>query len=127
MGKVGRPTKYDPEAMLPRILEMAKDGCSKAEICADIDITFQTWQNWRDQHPEFLETTTRAEELSLAWWEAQGKKGIWSRDFNASAYSLQVRNRFPKDWSDKQERDVRFPDGIPAARVDWGEETDGDE
>ena len=130
MAKVGRPSKYDPDAMLPRILEMAKDGCSKAEIAADIDISHQTWYDWQEKYQEFSETVTRAEELSQAWWEAQGRKGIWSRDFNSSAYSLQVRNRFPKDWSDKQERDVRFPDGIPAARVDWGEtadDTEGDD
>jgi hypothetical protein len=28
------------------------------------------------------------------------------------------------DWTDKQETDHRFPDGIPAARVDWGEGDD---
>jgi hypothetical protein len=103
MAKIGRPTKYDPDKMLPRILEMARDGCSKAEIAADIDISHQTWHRWQEEKAEFRETVTRAEEISQAWWESQGRQGIWSREFNASAYSLQVRNRFPKDWSDKHE------------------------
>ena len=101
--------------MLPRIIEMGRIGCSKAEICADIDICFQTWQNWREAHPEFLETTTRAENLSQAWWESQGRQGIWSREFNAPAYSLQVRNRFPADWRDKH--DVQHSGELPVIVV----------
>ena len=32
--------------------------------------------------------------------------GIWSRDFNAPAYRLQMLNRFPDDWHDKQDVEV---------------------
>ena len=49
---------------------------------------------------------TRAREFSLAWWEAQGLAGIWSKDFNAHAYRLQMMNRFPDDWRDRQELEV---------------------
>ena len=45
---------------------------------------------------------SRARELSLAWWEKEGRKGISSRDFNSNAYRLQVCNRFPDDWRDQQ-------------------------
>ena len=112
---MARPTKYNPEAMLPRIIEMGRIGCSKAEICADIDICFNTWTNWRETEPEFLRSTTRAEHLSQAWWESQGRQGIWSREFNAPAYSLQVRNRFPNDWRDKH--DVQHSGELPVILV----------
>ena len=28
-------------------------------------------------------------------------------------------------WADKQETDHRFPDGLPAVKVDWGDDGDG--
>ena len=49
---------------------------------------------------------TRAREFSLGWSEGQANAGIWSRDFNANAYRLQMMNRFPNDWRDRQEVEV---------------------
>jgi hypothetical protein len=103
MAKRGRPTKYDPDTMIPRMMELAREGAGRLEVCAEIDVDLVTFLKWEREHPEFLNATTRARELSQAWWEKQGRRGIWSREFNAPAYSLQVRNRFPKDWRDKHE------------------------
>jgi hypothetical protein len=100
---VGRPTKYDPDTMIPRMLELASEGAGRLEICAELGVSLQGFLDWEAAHPEFLDSTTRAREISQAWWEKQGRAGIWSKDFNAPAYSLQVRNRFPKDWRDKHE------------------------
>ena len=82
--KVGRPTDYRPE-MCERVVALGKDGVSRAEICYELDICFQTLRNWEEAHPEFLEATTRAKHLSQGWWEKQGRTGIWSREFNSSA------------------------------------------
>lgn len=111
----GRPTKYDP-AMCETVVQCGVEGMSRAEICAELDISFNTMRNWEDEHPEFLRATTRARELGQAWWERQGRKGIWSRDFNAGAYRLQVMNRFPKDWRDKHEHESATPEE-QAARI----------
>lgn len=54
-----------------------------------------------------MDAMTRAREFSLAWWEKQGLEGIWSRDFNANAYRLQMMNRFPDDWRDRQELEFK--------------------
>ncbi len=84
-----------------------------AAIAAKLGITRETLNVWRRERPEFSDATTRARELALAWWEEQGRLGIWSRDFNANAYRLQVMNRFPADWRDKQEHAHTGRDGEP--------------
>ena len=87
----------------PWVVDCGKDGYSRAELAAELGIAIQTLHNWEAAHPEFLEATTRARDLALAWWNRQGSKGIWAKSFNAAAYRLQVMNRFPRDWRDRQE------------------------
>jgi transposase len=95
----GRPTKYDPK-LCDRVVQLGSQGYSKAMIACELGVVRQTLDNWCEAHPEFLDAMTRAREASLAWWERQGLEGIWSRDFNAHAYRLQVLNRFPDEWRD---------------------------
>ena len=103
---VGRPTDYDP-SFCDRVVDFGREGYSKAMIAAELGVVRQTLENWASRHPEFLDAMTRAREFSLAWWELQGHKGIWSRDFNANAYRLQMLNRFPDDWRERQEVELR--------------------
>lgn len=99
---VGRPTDYDP-SFCDRVVDLGREGYSKAMIAAELGVVRQTLDNWASRHPEFVDAITRAREFSLAWWERQGHKGIWSRDFNANAYRLQMLNRFPDDWRERVE------------------------
>jgi hypothetical protein len=111
-GKGGRPTKYKPE-MCDVVIELGKQGAGRLETCLELDIVPDTFLRWEEEHPEFSEATTRARQFSQAWWESQGRKGIWSREFNASAYSLQMRNRFPSDWRDKHDLEHSGQGGGP--------------
>ena len=94
---VGRPTDYDPLSC-DRVVDLGREGYSKAMMAAELGVVRQTLDNWASRHPEFLDAMTHAREASLAWWEKQGLTGIWSRDFNANAYRLQMMKRFPEDW-----------------------------
>lgn len=98
----GRPTKYRPE-MCEQIIEAGRIGKGKAAMAAELDVDRVTLYTWDQTIPEFHNAFTRALELSAAWWEEKGRTGIDCRNFNANAYSLQVRNRFPEDWQDKRE------------------------
>ena len=98
-----RPTKYRPEFCL-RVVELGADGMGRAEIAHELGTNRQTLHDWEAAHPAFADAMTRARDAALAWWEKQGRKGIWGgKAFNAQAYRLQVINRFPKDYRDKQE------------------------
>lgn len=104
--RVGRPTDYDP-AFCERVVELGKEGYSRAMIAGELGVVRQTLHDWASRHPEFLDAMMRAKEFSLAWWETQGLRGIWSRDFNANAYKLQMMNRFPDDWRDRKEIELK--------------------
>jgi hypothetical protein len=110
----GRPTDYRPE-FCERVIELGKEGYSKAMIAHDLDVTRNTLDNWAAVNPEFLSAIHDARDAALGWWELQGHKGIWSREFNANAYRLQVTNRFPDDWKDKQTTEHSNPDGSALA------------
>ena len=100
--KIGRPPKYREE-FCERVLELGLLGHSKAVMAAELDVSRVHLDKWCERHPAFGYAMTRARELSLAWWERQGRDGITNKNFNANAYRLQVMNRFPKDWRDTRE------------------------
>lgn len=109
----GRPTDYRPE-FCEQVVNLARIGMGRAEIAATLGVVRATLANWERAHPEFLAAMERAGEMSLAWWSEQGRKGIWAgKEFNAPAYSLQVRNRFPADFRDKVDLTHAGPDGGP--------------
>jgi len=96
----GRPTKYRPE-MCDVVVAMMKDGCSKHEICAYLDIDYQTFLNYQSNHKEFFDAIKRGDCLSQAWWERNGRENLVNREFSYTGWYMNMRNRF--GYSDKQE------------------------
>ena len=107
----GRPTKYDP-SFCETVIECGRDGMSIAEMAAEIGVTRQTLFNWCAERPEFLDAFTRAKDLSLAWWEAQSRVGLYNRDgvsLNASLWSRSMAARFPNEYTER--KDLTSSDG----------------
>ena len=102
----GRPTLYRAK-YCTRVVELGARGYSLAMIAFDLGVDRATIGRWAEKYADFCSALTQARASSLAWWEAQGTAGIWSKDFNAAAYRLQVLNRFPDDWSDRQTVELR--------------------
>ena len=72
------------------------------QIAVGLDVSRDSLSVWQNTYPDFSAAIIRARELSQAWWEEQGQKGIkTTKNFNANAYRLQIINRFPKDWQDR--------------------------
>jgi hypothetical protein len=100
---IGRPTKYDPSFCVD-VIDFGAAGDSKTQIAVKLGVVRQTLENWMTEHPEFLDAMTRARELSLAWWETQGRLGIWGgKGFNGSAFAFQMTNRFKDDYKLRHE------------------------
>jgi len=99
----GRPTKYDPETMLPIIeLEMS-EGAALVEIAALLGISRDTLNEWR-KDPEkqvFSDAVENGILLSEAWWTRTGRKSLRDKEFNYHGYGFQMKNRF--NWADKKE------------------------
>jgi hypothetical protein len=98
----GRPTDYKP-SMCELVEELGKAGKSRAQIAAALDVAIKTTREWEEVHPEFRSAMSRARDYALAWWEEAGQAGMFMMGFNATAWSLQVRNRFPDDYRDRRE------------------------
>ena len=99
---MARPTDYLPEHCDSVIL-WGKEGRSKAQIAARLDVARQTLDNWAVAHPEFLDALTRARDLSQAWFEDKGQEGLTAPGFNASLWAKQVSCRFREDYTEKSE------------------------
>ncbi len=104
----GRPSLYDA-AYCGRVLELAAEGCSKAEIAAALCVARKTLDAWAAAHPEFREAMRRAKDLELAWWLKAGRQGQFEKNWNAASWAMQMRTRFGKRF------DVRVPPSQPAA------------
>jgi len=106
----GRPSEYKEE-YVHLVIDLMKEGASKAEVCLNLDCTFQTFLNWQKQNPEFLEAVKRGLHLSKGKWEEMGRKAAFGKveNFNATAWIFNMKNRFGKSddfnerWTDKQE------------------------
>lgn len=100
--------------MCERIRELGALGKSKAQIRRDLGIHASTWLDWCDKHHEFSDAVKDAYDLSMAWWEDVGMDGMHrGMKFNATAYIFQVKNRFPKEYRDRQEHQVTGANGGP--------------
>jgi hypothetical protein len=114
---VGRPSEYDP-AYCERVMELGRQGKSKAQMAAALGCCRNTLDAWAEAHPEFLSAVKLGQELALAWWEDQGQDGITAEKFNATAFIFQMKNRFREDYRDKQDHELTGPNGGPIQHVD---------
>lgn len=102
----GRPSKYDP-SFCDRVLELAREGASKAEMALDIGIAYSTFDVWQNDNEEFSEAVKAAEKISQGWWEKQGRIATFGgiQNFNATSFIFNMKNRFKEDWRDKVEQE----------------------
>ena len=111
--KNGRPSKYK-KTFCKVAIDLMKDGASRIEVCAAIDISYLTFYEWvtpesRYYIKQFSDAIKKGELLSQAWWEKKGRTKLEERDFNSTLWFMNVKNRFrksPLPWSDKTEVDV---------------------
>lgn len=113
----GRPTKYKPE-FCERVVELGMLGKSRFQIARDLGVAMSTMQDWEVAHDEFRAATTHARDLAQAWWEDQGQKGIWSKEFNQGAFAKQISCRFPDSYTEKRLNEHTGKDGAPLNM--WG-------
>lgn len=110
----GRPSKFDPEEMLPKLSEIGTEGGSKAEMAVALGISRDTFHRWIREYPEFSDSVKKAELLSQIWWEKKGREKTFdSNGFNATSFIFQMKNRFPCDWRDVRQNEHTGKDGGP--------------
>ena len=102
---MARPTKYDPETMLPVIESMGHSGESIAALAVALKIHKDTLYRWIKEKPEFSDAVKRFRLRSQLWWEDVGQRATFGgvKGFNATAFIFQMKNRFPDDYADRHE------------------------
>lgn len=63
---VGRPTKYQPEKHVREVRELCLLGLTDEEIARVFDVSVQTLNTWKHQHPDFLESMRDGKEKADA-------------------------------------------------------------
>ena len=101
--KVGRPEKYKKE-FCEIVIELGKQGYAKDAMAAKLEIAHDTFNKWRDKHPEFAAAVTRGNDMAYIWWTEFGRNNMKeSRDdrTNDKIWALNMMNRF--GWNKKED------------------------
>lgn len=93
------------------ILLLYKEGASDVEIKALIydkrgRFSNDLWDRWLEDEEIFSEIIKRGRILSQLWWEKQGRISLKDKDFNYTGWYMNIKNRFKKDWMEKQSVDI---------------------
>ena len=102
----GRPPIPFPENASAEVIRLGQEGSSITEMAAHFGVAKSTFYEWIDRHPDFSDSVKRAVDLAQAWWERQGKAGIWSANkFSPATYCFIMKNRFKDDYRDNPHAD----------------------
>lgn len=70
----GRPTKYDPKAMLPQVKKLIFLGANDVQIADFLNVDISNFYKWQQKYPEFRAALLQAQEL-----DAQVGKAVYRR------------------------------------------------
>jgi hypothetical protein len=81
------------------------EGASDREVMQELDLTPSRWKVLMDDiNCDFPELVELGRARSQAWWERQGRVHLQNNKFNASLWTIQMKNRF--GWSEKSEQSL---------------------
>jgi len=116
-------TKEERQAAFRAICEHLASGLSKA--CLPM-CDWDTVEAYMDNHPDDFPADKLREAMrrQMLVWEKIGLEGTMGeiKGFNATSWSFNMKNRFPRDWRDKQ--DIDFDTSGTISIVIGGEDDD---
>lgn len=105
-----------PENWEALIINEMRVGASLAEIYGLLDISEPTFKRLCRDHPEFSRTIRRGKRLSERWWLEIGRIYLRDKDFSATLWYMNMKNRF--GWRDRTDitsnsESINFTNGVP--------------
>src|SRR5262249_193163 len=96
-------------------------------MAAKIGVCKQTLEDWAAKHPSFSYSVKKSLTYAQAWWEDAGQTGMGQgKDFNATVFIFQMKNRFRADYHDKHELEHKTDFGSVWQMIaDRGKASDG--
>lgn len=103
--KGGRPSAYKPE-YADSVVKLCLLGATDAELADFYGVSEQTINAWKKKHPEFLEALKTGKQRA----DANIAQSLYQTavEGNTTAQIFWLKNRRPKQWRDKQEREVEL-------------------
>lgn len=83
------------------LIALYSDGCSDAEVAAELKITIKEYYTQVRDNPAFGKLVEYGRTLSQAFWEGQARKNLTNKTFNTSLWSFFMKNKF--GWAEKSE------------------------
>lgn len=120
----GRPSKYhsNVEPKLLLIEAWCRDGLTEAQICDNLDVSQESFIQYKKQFPELVEVLKKGKEVIDVMVENALLKAALGYDYeedqataqgvysvkkvahpNTTALIFWLKNRKPKQWRDKQD------------------------
>lgn len=93
------------------VIELGKQGKSKAQMARHFDVSRDTIYEWAKSHPEFSDALTRAMDYAEAVWEDKADSGIESMGFNSSLWGRVMSARFPATYRETSRTEVTGANG----------------
>lgn len=98
----GRPTDYE-EKYCEMLIEHMEQGLSFESFAGFIGCASSTLYNWEKDNPEFLEAKKVGFDRNRLFYERAGVTMMQDGQGSATVWLFNMKNRFPKQWRDKQE------------------------
>lgn len=104
-GKVGQPTKYNPE-IVQKTKELIELGLNYQDVCDTLGISRETFSQWQKKYPEYSDTVrianVKVKEVSLKSLRVGEMK-----DWKAAAWRLE--RRWPDEYKERKEIETTKP------------------
>jgi transcriptional regulator with XRE-family HTH domain len=136
----GRPTDYKPEYN-KQAYRLCLLGATNADLAEALEVSISTIEDWLRDKPSFSRSVKRGKKHADArvakslYHRAIGYSHQEDKIFNNNGQAMIVptikhyapdptagifwlKNRDPKNWREKQDVDLRTPDGIQLAAID---------
>jgi hypothetical protein len=112
-------SKYDKK-YCTLLTQMMKEGASVAEVAAKIGVHRVTLYKWADKEPAFKAAMELGKEFSEAWWMTVARHNLTNKQFNATLWYMNMKNRF--GWRDEKpvEEKQEAPKiiGLPSVNIE---------
>lgn len=91
----------DPRGWAEQLVELYRQGCSDAEVAAEMQITIKEYYAQIGDNATFSKLVEFGRTLSMAFWEKQARLNINNKQFNTPLWAFYMKNKY--GWADKMD------------------------
>lgn len=110
----GRPTKYQPDWMLDKVIDLGITGASRAKIALVLGINYDTLVEWERRYPDFSEALKMAKLGAQVWFEEVMQAAILGEvDTPAALLIFTLKSRFANEYREVKHTEISGVNGDP--------------